>query len=111
MKYLFWFINQHIKKTLIFAMSKQNRILKTKINIMKLTVENLSEITGIQISDIDGVLNEWKDVEIENVDVQKNGVYTNITFKVVKAIVPFNSYQFGGQVLTLTLENNEIYDF
>lgn len=78
---------------------------------MKLTIENLSELTGIQISDESGVLNEWKDVDVENIDVKKDGVYTEITFKVVKEMVPFNSYYFGGQTLTLTLEKNEIYDF
>lgn len=78
---------------------------------MKLTVENLSELTGIQILDSDGVLNEWNKVEIENPQVKKCGVYTEITFTVVKAMTPFNSHYFGGKTLTLTLENNEIYDF
>ena len=78
---------------------------------MKLTLENLSKLTGINVNDEDGILNEWKDVEIENAVVKKDGIYTDITFKVVKAIVPYNSYCFGGQTLTLTLENNDIYDF
>lgn len=78
---------------------------------MKLTVENLSEITGIQILDSDGLLKEWKEVEIENPQIKKSGVYTEVTFTVVKAMTPFNSYYFGGKTLTLTLENNEIYDF
>lgn len=78
---------------------------------MKLTVENLSELTGIQINDEDGILNDWNKVEVEDVVVKKDGEYTDISFKVVKAMTPFNSYMFGGKVLNLTLMGNEIYEF
>ena len=33
---------------------------------MKLTVDSLKNLTGIEILDEDEVLNDWKNVEIEN---------------------------------------------
>lgn len=78
---------------------------------MKLTVDSLKNLTGIKILDEDEVLNDWKNVEIENSVVKRDGKYTEISFTVVKKMAPYNSYLFGGQILTLTLEDNKIYDF
>ena len=78
---------------------------------MKLTVDSLKNLTGIEILDEDEVLNDWKNVEIENPVVKRDGKYTEISFTVVKKMAPYNSYLFGGQILTLTLEDNKIYDF
>lgn len=78
---------------------------------MKLTVENLSNLVGFQINDSENILSSWSNVEIENPVLSKNGNFTDITFTVVKSMKPYNSYAFGGKQLTLTLEDNEIYDF
>lgn len=78
---------------------------------MKLTVDSLKNLTGIEILDEDEVLNDWKNVEIENPVVKRDGKYTEISFTVVKKMAPYNSYLFGGQILTRTLEDNKIYDF
>lgn len=78
---------------------------------MELTLESLKNLTGIEILDEDEVLNDWKNVEIKDPVVKRNGEYTEISFTVVKKLKPYNSYLFGGKILTLTLEGNRIYDF
>ncbi|MBS5541078.1 MAG: hypothetical protein KHX52_12285 [Phocaeicola plebeius] len=39
---------------------------------MKLTVDSLKNLTGIKILDEDEVLNDWKNVEIENPVVKRD---------------------------------------
>lgn len=96
----------------IFAISNKNKQVELFFTtIMKLTLDSLKNLIGFEILDEYEVLNDWKNVEIENPVVKRDGKYTEITFTVVKKLTPYYSYLFGGQILTLTLEGNKIYDF
>lgn len=73
---------------------------------MKLTVELLSEIKGIQVTDSENILSEFNDVDIDNVCLVNN----NVVFTIVKNSNSFDNSMFGGDKLCVEFEDNDVYD-